>query len=74
MNWNPGPTGGLSVQTSFCRLDVWENEGAYTGIVRGYFKDILIRRDDLPSEEAAQAWCEQEYKALLLAEVATLGE
>lgn len=73
LNWQPGPTGGLVAQTPFCYCMIYRQQGRrerYTARIEGQNRGVLAINNDLPSEEVAQAWAEQEYKVLLQAELA----
>jgi len=75
LNWEPGPTGGLVAVTPFCRMSIWSigSNKRYLAAIDGRFRNRLACIEDLPSEDAARAWCEGAYRELLSAELARLG-
>ena len=73
--WQPGPTGGLVAQTPFCYMIIFRQEGRkerYSSYIEGQNRGRLAANHDLPSEDVAKIWCVEKYRALLLAELATL--
>lgn len=70
MDWHEAATGTLIAETSFVRLRVFGGDGRYFARVETLKGAGLCVRSDLPTSDAARAWCEAEYKKLLAAELA----
>lgn len=72
MRWSFG-NGYSTAEATFARFRVDREGDGYAALIYAIHGARLDRAGGFPTEEAAQAWCIAQYRALLRAESKALG-